>query len=65
MLRRYADALEEARVIGDELLAFDLHTVRLGGSNPGHPFAQLLDDPPYRTGEATRVRNLVEQLEAQ
>ena len=64
ILRRFADALEDARAIGDELLAFDLQTVRLGGSNPGHPFGQLLDDPPYRTGDATRVRDLVDRLEA-
>lgn len=64
ILRRFADALEVARTIGDELLAFDLQTVRLGGSNPGHPFGQLLDDMPYRQGDATRVRQLVERLDA-
>lgn len=63
LLRRFADALDAAKTIGDELLAFDLQTVRLGGSNPGHPFGQLLDDPPYRIGDASRVRVLVDQLE--
>ena len=63
ILRRFSTALDEAACIGDELLAFDLETVRLGGSNPGHPFAQLLSDPPFRVGDAERVRGLVTQVE--
>lgn len=63
ILKRFASALEDARDIGDELLAFDLHTVKLGGSNPGHPFGELLDSPPYRVGLASAVRQYVERLE--
>lgn len=63
LLRKFADSLDEARTIGDELTAFDQETVQLGGSTPGHPFPSLCDESPYRQGEATRVRHLVEQLE--
>ena len=63
ILRRFSTALDEAVRIADELLAFDQETVRLGGSNPGHPFAQLLSDPPFRVGDAERVRGLVTQVE--
>ncbi len=63
LLRKFAKALEAAAAVGDELRSFDLETVALGGSDPGHPFAQLLDDEPYRQGDASRVRALVEKLE--
>lgn len=63
LLRKYADALDQAAAIGYEILAFDQETVRLGGSSPGHPFAQLIDEPPYRMGDATRVRQSVNELE--
>lgn len=63
ILQRLASSLEATRVIGDELTAFDRETQELGGSAPGHPFPSLCDEPPYRQGEATRVRQLVEQLE--
>ena len=61
-LRRFSAALDEAARIGAEIRIYDQETARLGGSDPGHPFAQLLDDPPYRQGDATRVRNLVNEL---
>ncbi len=63
LLRQFADALDAAKTVGEELQAFDQETVQLGGSNPGHPFAQLLDEPPYRQGDATRVRQLIDTLE--
>ncbi|MBK9949206.1 MAG: hypothetical protein IPP12_18780 [Nitrospira sp.] len=63
LLKRFSMALDEAARIGEELAVFDQETVQLGGSNPGHPFAQLLDEPPYRQGDATRVRQLVDTLE--
>lgn len=64
LLRKFAKALEAAREVGDELRDFDQDTVMLGGQDPGHPFGMLLDEPPYRTGEATRVRALVDELES-
>ena len=63
MLRRFADALAAAKDIGDGIQAYDQETVQLGGSRTEHPFPQLLDEPPFRHGEATRVLRLVEELE--
>ena len=62
-LRRLADALEEAAEVGNALTEFDLETVALGGNSPGHPFPDLSDSPPYRQGIASRVRQLVNELE--
>ncbi len=64
LLKRFSMAMDEAARIGEELAVFDQETVRLGGSNPGHPFAQLIDEPPYRQGEATRIRDFVRVVEA-
>jgi hypothetical protein len=63
LLKRFSEALDAAATIGDEILAFDRETVRLGGANPGHPFGQLIDERPYRQGEASRIREQVRQLE--
>lgn len=65
ILQRFASSLEAARAISDELIAFDQETVQLGGRPVDHPLPQLSDELPYRHGEATRVRQLVEQLEQQ
>lgn len=63
LLRKFVAALDAAKDAGEEIRAFDQETVRLGGSNPGHPFGQLLDDLPYRQGYASRVAELVKELE--
>lgn len=65
ILQRFADALDRAKAIGDELTTFDQETAALGGRAPEHPYPVLCDERPYRQGEATRVRQLVEQLEQQ
>ena len=63
ILRKFADALDDAKAIGDELLAFDQETVRLGGSPAGHPFPEFQDELPYREGWASCVRRIVKELE--
>lgn len=64
LLKQFAMALDAAAEIGDKIRSFDEETVRLGGRPAEHPFAQLIDEPPFRpTGEASRVRREVERLE--
>lgn len=63
LLRQFADALDAAKVIGEEIQAFDRETVRLGGYAVEHPLPWLIDELPWRHGEASRIRQEVERLE--
>jgi hypothetical protein len=63
LLQQFAGKLDEAKEIGEQILAFDLETIRLGGPTVGHPFGELLDDEPYRMGFASIVRTHVTALE--
>lgn len=63
LLRRFANALEAAKAIGDEIQNFDHETRQLGGAQVAHPCAWLIDELPFRYGECWRVSRLVEELE--
>lgn len=49
LVRRLFDALDEAKVLAEQVEAFDLETRALGGTPPSHPFSELIDEP-YRPG---------------
>ncbi|MDR4469107.1 MAG: hypothetical protein MRJ68_12570 [Nitrospira sp.] len=63
LLKQFAMALDAAAEIGETIRSFDEETVTLGGRAVEHPFAQLIDEPPYRpVGEASRIRRMVDEL---
>ena len=63
LLRKFARAIEAAQEAGHALRDYDFQSIQLGGQNPGTPYGLLLDELPYREGELSRVRVLLEELE--